>query len=356
MKINNWKKTIITDNKKIKDVIENINSTSKKISIIVNGRNEFKGIVTDGDIRRGLIKGYELNDSLNKIISKKPLIASANLNYIDAKRLMEKNKIEYLPIINNENKVMGIFDNKDNVGLPITKRIPFVIMAGGFGRRLLPITLNIPKPMIKIDDKSIIEKIIDKAISEGFKFFYIIGHYKINLLKKYLGNGKKLNISIKYFEEKTPLGTAGGLYFLKKSKFKTFLITNCDILTDANYSEICDYNKFHESSATIVVRKNKFTIPFGVINSHDSDFISVEEKPKTFYTINAGVYVINKSLTKYIKKSYMQMTDFLNYCKEKKNKILIYPLHEEWADIGSKNELKKIKRKLKKNKIVKKSK
>jgi dTDP-glucose pyrophosphorylase len=356
MKIDNWKDVIIKDNCKIKDIIKNINLTSKKISIIVDSKDNFKGIVTDGDIRRGLVKGYELRDSVKKIIKRKPLIASAQLKYSDAKKIMEKNKIDYIPIINKQNKVTGIFDNKRDMNGLNLKKIPFVIMAGGFGKRLHPMTIDIPKPMIKIDEKSIIEKIIDKAMQEGFRNFYIIGHYKINLLKRHLGNGKKLNISISYFEEKKPLGTAGGLFFLKKLKFKKFLITNCDILTDANYAGICDYNTETTSSATIAVRKNKFTLPFGVINSDGSNFLSVAEKPKTFYTVNAGVYVINKSLIKYIKKTYMQMTDFLNFCKEKKNKISIYPLHEDWADIGSKNELKKAKRKLKNHKFVKKSK
>lgn len=354
MKIDNWKNIIVKNNCKIRDIIKNINLTSKKISIIVDNKSNFKGIVTDGDIRRGLIKGYELNDSVKKIIRKNPLIASPHLKHLEAKKIMEKNKIDYIPIINNQNKVIGIFDNKRDTNRLNVKKIPFVIMAGGFGKRLHPMTINIPKPMIKIDEKSIIEKIIDKAMQEGFRHFYIIGHYKINLLKKHLGDGKKLNISITYFEEKDPLGTAGGLFFLKKLNFQKFLITNCDILTDANYAEICKYNTDTSSSATIAVRKNKFTLPFGVINSEGSIFLSVIEKPKTFYTVNAGVYVISKSLTKHIKKTYMQMTDFLNFCKEKNKKISIYPLHEDWTDIGSKNELKKIKRKIKKHKFVKK--
>jgi len=268
---------------------------------------------------------------------------------------MERNGIEYIPVINNQNKVVDIFDLKKSKISSKLKNIPFVIMAGGFGKRLLPLTLDVPKPMIKIDEKTIIEKIIHKAINEGFENFYIIGHYKINLIKKYLGNGKSLNISIKYYEEKEPLGTAGGLHFMKSSKYKNFLVTNCDILTDASYSEIVDYNISGKSSATIVTRKNKFTLPFGVITSEGSDFINVEEKPKTFYTVNAGVYVISKNLLKYINKNYLQMTDFLNICKINNNKITIYPLHESWIDVGSKKELNKIKNKLKKNKIVKKN-
>ncbi len=353
MKVYNWKETIVKENKKIKDVIKNINLTSKKISIVVDKKNNFKGIVTDGDIRRGLIKGFELDDSLLNVIVKKPIIVNPNSSFSHAKKIMEKNQIDYIPIVNSKNKVLGIFDNKKkNINKKI-KKIPFVIMAGGFGRRLMPLTSNIPKPMIKIDEKSIIEKIIDKAVDEGFRIFYIIGHYKLSLIKKHLGNGKKQNISIKYYEEKEPLGTAGGLFFLKNLKFNTYLITNCDILTDASYNEICDYNLSNFSSATIVVRKNKFSLPFGVINSNGLEFISVIEKPKTFYTVNAGVYVVSKYLLKYLKKNYLQMTDFLNLCKQKNNKISIYPLHEDWVDVGSKEELKKTKKKF--NKKVKKN-
>ena len=352
MKLFNWKETLVNINKKIKDVIKNINLSSNKISIIVDSNYNFKGIITDGDIRRGLIKGYTINDSLNKILRKRPLIASPQLKYSDAKKVMEKNLIDYIPIINNQNKVVGIFDNKKTTINSKLKKIPFVIMAGGFGKRLLPMTLEIPKPMVKIDENSIIEKIILKAIKEGFENFYIIGHYKINLIKKKLGNGKNLNISIKYYEERKPLGTAGGLYFLNKSRFKTFLVTNCDILTDASYAEIVDYNFSTASSATIVIRKNKFTLPFGVVTSDGSDFINVAEKPKTFYNVNAGVYVISKNLLKNLKRNYIQMTDFLNFCKLKKNKISIYPLHEDWVDVGSKKELDRVKKKVKKNKII----
>tara|TARA_B100000965_G_scaffold164206_1_gene136694 strand:+ start:8946 stop:9986 length:1041 start_codon:yes stop_codon:yes gene_type:complete len=338
---NFWKKVIIDDKKKIRDVIARLNSTKLQIIIVVNLKKKFIGTITDGDIRRGLFKGCSLNDNIKKIINTKSAYVSPELSYQDAKILMKADWIRHMPVVDKSKRVKGLHLLND----VSNKKVPykFVIMAGGFGKRLRPFTNNIPKPMIKIANKPILEHIILNAKTYGFKNFVISVHYLHKKVTKHFENGKKLNIKIKYIHEKKPKGTAASLRILKSNKNIPILVTNGDVISSVDYAKIIDYHKKNNSDATVVIRNITQKNPYGVVKLKKTKITGFSEKENLVLNINTGIYVLNSKVLKFLNKDKEDMPDFLEKLLKKKKKILAYPIYENWIDIGTKINLKTFK-------------
>lgn len=217
-------------------------------------------------------------------------------------------------------------------------------MAGGRGLRMGSLTKEMPKPLLKVKKKPIIKHILDKAINEGFKDFYIAVNYFYEKIIKRLGNGKKNNISIKYLIENKPLGTAGALNLLKNTKTnikEPLIVINADIISKINFKSLIDFHKANKADMTIVGGLQKFQNPFGVINLKGISIQSVIEKPTTKNYINAGIYAISENTLIYLPKNKrIDMTHFVEILNQKRKKIVVYPFHEYWIDIGNKKKLK----------------
>jgi len=340
MKIKNWKKSILPKNSLIKDVIYNLNKTKLKICMIQENQ-KLIGIITDGDIRRGLLKNLSLNDNVLKIIKKKPIIIQEKFSANKINNLLNQKGVDIVPIVNSKKEIKGLYANNFTNKYNEFPKTAVVIMAGGFGKRLMPITKKIPKPLIEIKNVPIIEKILLSFINEGFKNFFIIGHYKIEMIMNYL---EKFNsqINIKFIKEKKPLGTAGGLYYLKKQDYDDFIISNSDVITSMNYSNFLKFHKKNKSNITIAAKQENFEIPFGVLKKSKDNLIDINEKPSLNFIVNAGIYILDKKIIiKLLKPKYLKMTDFIKKITNKKIKKKIFILHENWIDIGSKKDLKK---------------
>ncbi len=334
-----WKKALLDYKKNINDAIKCLNSSAARI-VVVTKNKKFLGIINDGDIRRSFLKGIDFTDSISSIIKKKPLICDPRTSITEVRDLMIRNNIYQIPIVDRNNKIFGIH-TIDNIKNNKISSSVFVIVAGGYGKRLLPLTEKTPKPLIKINGKMMIEHIIEKAKFNGFKNFYISVYYKKDKIKKYLGNGSKFDINIKYIEEKTALGTAGFLSLINKNQNKTFVISNCDILTNTNYQKLLDYHFHNKCSATMVVKTHEIANPYGVVNIKGSRIVGFEEKPIFKSLINIGIYVIESSELKYLKNNTkIDMPDFFNLLILKKKKVLAFPLHETWIDLAEFNKLK----------------
>ena len=214
-------------------------------------------------------------------------------------------------------------------------------MAGGRGQRLSPLTNSCPKPMLKIGDKHILEIIIENCFRQGFRKFYLSVNYLKDQIIDYFGDGSKFGIDIEYLIEDKPLGTAGSLHLLPKSKSKNFIIINGDILTNFEFLNLIDYHKKHEAKATLCARQHKINIPFGVIQTNGVDIIDINEKPDICNYVNAGIYMIDKSIIKLIPKNeYLDMPDLLLLTKNLDKKVIVCPIHEYWLDIGEIDSLK----------------
>ncbi len=332
----------LNENASIESGIKNLIKSGEQIIIIVNNHKQLVGTVTNGDLRNLIIKRINiLKLPLKQIMNKKPFfLKDKNLDIKTIKNFMFQKKISQLPITDNKKRLINFFSSKD-LFKSETIENTFVIMAGGYGTRLLPYTKSIPKPLLKIDDKPIIVHVIEKAKSLGFKNFIISTGYLKNKIIQYLKGGRSLDIKVRYIKEKEPLGTAGSLAYLVKQN-KPFVVCNGDIMSNINFS---DFLKSHiKSKAFISVASKNYNMqnPFGVLLLNNKKISRILEKPNYTSLINIGAYVINPKVLKLIKKGKaISMVELINTAIKNKKKVIPYTTDELWYDIGTPEDLKK---------------
>ncbi len=342
----NWKSSIISSDYLIKDVIKNLNETNLQIALVAN-KSKLIGTVTDGDIRRALLKGFSLNEKVSRIMKKNSITVGKNTSYRTARDLMRSKSILQIPIISKDKKILGLhFWNKK---ISVKKQNnQVVIMAGGFGRRMKYKTSFTPKPMIILHGKPILEHIINNLKNSGFTNLIITTHYLEHKIIKYFGDGKNFGVSIKYIKEKKPLGTAGSLSKILPNKSSPIMVTNGDVISNINYTEFLNYHFKNNAEATMAVREIRSKHTFGVVASQGLKITNIEEKPITKTYINAGIYILNKKLLKLVKKnSFLSMTDLFNKIILNNYKAILFPLYENWQDFAKPKDLKVSKRKFK---------
>jgi NDP-sugar pyrophosphorylase family protein len=261
---------------------------------------------------------------------------------IEAQTIMTTNQIKQLAVVDSDNKLIGVHLIEQILNLA-PKENPILIMAGGFGKRMMPLTESVPKPMLKVAGKPILEHIILNAKSQGFKKFIISLHYLGKLIIDHFGDGSVLDISIEYIHEREPLGTAGALSLLDPLPKLPFIVTNGDILTDINYANLLHFHESNNAEATMTIKKYELQNPYGVVNTQGLEIISFEEKPIQISYVNAGIYAINPSNLKYLKSNQpCDMPDFFERIKNDERLIAAYPIHETWADVGKPTDLSKV--------------
>ena len=342
VKKNQLKKTLVSQDLKVKDVIKSLNKSGLQIALIINKKNKMIGTVTDGDIRRGLINGLNVNSLIHKIINKKFVTSNYKLSSEKAETILKKFEISHIPILSNKEPVemyyKGAFNHR-------VQKIPnkVIIMAGGFGKRLGKLTKKIPKAMLKIDNKPILEHIIEKLKREGIYNIYISVFYLKNQIKKYFNSGKKFGVNIKYIEEKNPLGTIGCLKLLKKKFEDSFFVINCDVITNLNFAEMLKFHKKKKAKLSIATINHQYFNPYGVITSNKNNFVKFEEKPTINFNINSGIYLLHQNLIDEVKvNKFKEIPDLINHIKRKKFKIKTYPMFESWDDYGTQKRKLKI--------------
>ncbi len=335
---------LVREDTSIFKVIENLSLNNEGIVLVVDKKNKLLGTITDGDVRRGILKFNDMNTHASNIMRSNPKYATEDntaLNQIED--LMIKYDILHVPIINNK---MEVIDLKTKSNLYSSEKIKnsIVISAGGFGKRLKPLTNNLPKPMIRIDNVPILEIIINKFIRYGFFDFYISTYFKSDVITKYFGNGERFGVNIKYIEEKTPLGTAGSLSLINnKSLNGPIILMNSDIITEVSFHDLLSFHKENKSDATICTSKYEFQVPYGEVLSSDTLVTNLVEKPRKTMNINAGIYVLEKDVIKdLIPNKPIDIPDLLNDLIKKSKKVSIFPIHEYWTDIGHIDELNKV--------------
>lgn len=335
-----WNKAILSPSNTIKEAFSNLEKTGLQIIFICSHNKELVGTITDGDIRRGLLRGVNLKEKIIKIVNKNPIVTKKKISYESAQQIMEFNKILYLPIVNNFGKLIDVYHLRD-YSTNNSDIYDVVVMAGGMGKRLLPITKKIPKAMVRFNGKPLIEIVINKLVRFGFLNFYIsVNHLKKKIID-YLGSGSRLNINISYLEEKKPLGTVGSLGLLKKIS-RNFIVINCDVITNLNFLELIKFHEQSNSAVTIATNIVETQSNFGELRIKGNKVLSFDEKPIIKKYNNAGVYVFKKSVLKFISKNTkLDINTFINLLLKKRLSVNIFPLYENWSDIGIKSELKK---------------
>jgi dTDP-glucose pyrophosphorylase len=338
---NLWREIILPIRVSINDVVKILDQVALRIILITDESNLLIGTVSDGDIRRGLLKGLSLDSPIESIVERNPVVVSPESSREKVLQIMTSNKIQQVPVVNERNEVIGLH-LWDELSAPTTHENLFVIMAGGKGTRLYPQTINSPKPLLLLTGKPILEHIIDRAKSHGFNNFVIAIHYLGHMIQDYFGDGEKFGVKLRYLNESTPLGTAGALSLLDPKPNSTFIVTNGDVVTDVNYAELLNFHQQNNASATMAVKAYEWQNPFGVVQTQGLEIISFEEKPITRSYVNAGVYALEPLALNFLKKSETcDMPTLLKRLKQESNSLIAYPIYEPWIDIGRPEDLKK---------------
>jgi len=330
-----WKNSILNYDASIKEAIMNLEQTRTQIVLVVNEKNLFEGTLTDGDIRRAILEGIDLNSAIKNIMSSNPTVAYDPMEQTAALEIMNIKGINHIPYINSQREILGLYQRNLFSEKVLNRPNNMLIMAGGFGKRLYPHTENCPKPMLKISGKPILEHIIENAKKNGIYNFIISLHYMGNLIEDYFKDGSNLGVIIKYLKEDKPLGTAGAISLIDFPLNEPFVVTNGDVLTDIDYGDLIDFHIKNNGYATMAVRQHELQNPFGVVKTNGLEIIEIEEKPISISYINAGVYVFEPSIVNYfVKDERCDMPDLFKKMTSKNLKTLAYPIHEQWMDIG----------------------
>ena len=333
---------------KIIQAMKRLKETGERCLIVTDSKKRLLGTITDGDIRGGVLEGMKIDQSIKSIYSTKPTVLKKDVYSLEeARKILRKQNQLLLPIINKNKVVVDYLTWEKAFNVRKKEKslanIDIVIMAGGKGDRLVPFTKVLPKPLIPINEKPVIEHIIEKFTLFGAKNFSISVNYKSRILKSFFLELKP-NYSVKFFEELKPMGTIGGIKSYKKNFKSHFFVTNCDIIVDADYGDILNFHKSKNYDLTLVASATRYLIPYGVCELDSSGTLSnIKEKPSYNFLANTGLYVLSPKILKLIpkNKSY-DMTDLIKEARKKNFKIGVYPIEsQKWIDVGQWSEYHK---------------
>jgi dTDP-glucose pyrophosphorylase len=335
-----WRQAILVKNSTIAQAISNLNKGGIKIVLVVDKDTKLIGTISDGDIRRGLLKGLDLNSTIAGIVHYKALVVPPELARDMVIQLIIANKIHQIPIVDCDQKLVGLHLWDDLTKVPVRANI-MVIMAGGKGTRLMPLTQNCPKPMVMVAGKPMLEHIIERGKVEGFRHFVLAIHYLGNIIESHFGNGDSLGVKIDYLREQTPLGTAGALSLLNPKPDAPFVVTNGDVISGIHYGELLDFHNLYQASGTMAVRIHELQHPFGVVQMQGVDIIGFEEKPTYRSQINAGVYVLSPEVLNELTQEVLcDMPMLFERLQAKNKRTVAFPMHEAWLDVGRPDDLR----------------
>jgi dTDP-glucose pyrophosphorylase len=321
------------------DTIAAISKGTKQIALVIDDAGVLLGTVTDGDIRRGLLRGLDMKALVTEVMNPNPTTASLG---DDAQTVMVEQlarMIHSVPVIDGSGKVVGLFTDADLV-TPDEITTPVVLMAGGKGVRLYPLTKDVPKPMLKIGDMPIIEIILRKLKSQGFKNVFISVNYLGNIIEEHIKDGAWLGLNVTYLHESQPLGTAGALGQLNGKLNEAFIVMNSDLLTNCDFRQVIRFHKKTGAKGTLGVREYSFQIPYGVVNINGTEVESISEKPLHRSMVSAGIYALDPwALSLVPADEYCDMPTLLDKIKAEGQKVSAFPIHESWLDIGRHDDL-----------------
>ena len=337
--VGGWRKTLLPAGSTVQDAIRRLDEGGLQIAIVIDDEGSLIGTLTDGDIRRGLLRGLEMGSPIDSIIHHEPLVVPPQWGRDTVLQLMQANKIHQLPVVDEARQVVGLH-LWDELLAPVRRDNVMVIMDGGRGVRLLPHTENCPKPLLPVGGKPMLEHIIERARADGFHRFVLAVHYLAHMIEAHFGDGSRWQVRIDYLREESPLGTAGALGLLDPAPEAPFLVTNGDVLTDIRYSELLDFHLRHRSTATMAVRLHEWQHPFGVVRTHGVDIVGFEEKPISRSHINAGIYVLEpRALDSLGENEHCDMPSLFARLQERAERTIVYPMHEPWLDVGRADDL-----------------
>ncbi|WP_303673625.1 nucleotidyltransferase family protein [Vampirovibrio chlorellavorus] len=329
----------------LSDALRNMNDTGFRAAIVVDDKDRMLGLVTDGDVRKSLLKGISLNAPLTDVMNPQPLVGQAGLSREEYLPLMVENGNECLPIVDTKGRVVDLVFMRDFVQPELLKS-SMVIMAGGAGKRLWPLTRITPKPLLPVANKPILQHILIHARSQGFKNVWVSTHYKAEQVENFLHTSTPSGMQANILREESPLGTAGCLKALETHEDdKPLFIMNGDILTQLDFQAMLDWHRSHGNLLTVACRQFSHQVPYGVLETDGQRLISVQEKPTHYYNINAGIYLLERQALRYIPENvHFDMTDLIDALIHAERPVGTFPISESWIDIGQHEDYERVNR------------
>jgi dTDP-glucose pyrophosphorylase len=322
----------------IREAMLLLTQNSRRIVLITDDARRLLGTITDGDIRRAILDGFSLDSLSSELLTRKipyyrqPLTALFHTPPEILKQLMLERDVQQIPLLDENDCVVGLVTLEDV--MPSNLQLDAVIMAGGFGTRMRPLTENLPKPMLPIGGQPIMERIIAQLRQVGIEQVNVTTYYKPEKIKDHFGNGSEFGVNINYVAEDTPLGTAGSLSLLEPPR-QTVLVMNGDILTQVDFRAMLDYHREHRAALTVAVRQFEMTVPYGVVESHEGFVQRVREKPTYPFMVSAGIYLLEPITYQSIPHGQrFDMPDLINNLLQNGQAVASFPILEYWLDIG----------------------
>lgn len=333
--VKSWRKTVIKKDATIKQACEILDASALRIVLVVDENEKLLGVVTDGDVRRALLKHFSFEIPVSEIMNAQPKTAKNFWSRHDLLTLFHQHQLLQAPLVDEENKVIGLINLQD-LSRKQKYDNPIFLMAGGFGTRLRPLTNNCPKPMLKVGDRPILERILMHFVEAGFYRFYISTHYLPDKIQDYFQDGKQWGINIHYVHEEQPLGTGGALGLLPHDELdQPIFLMNGDLLTTLDLLEFLEFHQSQSGIATMCVRSYDHQIPYGVVTAEGAQVRTIVEKPVLNFFINAGIYLLEPAVVKSVAPgTYIDMPTLLEREVAGGSIVNIFPIHEYWLDIG----------------------
>ena len=329
-----WKQALIGPGSSVRQAVETIDAAGLQIAIVADGGGRLLGTVTDGDVRRAILRGVALDDAVTKVMNENPTTAREDDDRETLLRLMRQRKLHQIPLLDATWRVVGL-QVLDRLLEPTRRDNPVVLMAGGLGSRLSPLTDDTPKPLLHVGSKPILETILEAFVQHGFGTFYLSVNYLAEQVEEYFGNGSQWGVKIDYLREHERLGTAGALSLLPERPDEPLFVMNGDLLTRLNFAHLLDFHAEHAAAATMCVREYEMQVPYGVIETQSHRILDIREKPTERYLVNAGVYVLQPETLDLIPQgTFFDMPDLFKQLIARDQETAVFPIREYWMDIG----------------------
>jgi len=333
-----WRKAVIAPDATVREAVEALTISSVQIALVATERGHLKGVITDGDIRRGLLKGKDLDSPAQEVMETNFFTAKESDDPTSLLTTMREKEFRQVPLLDDDGCLVGLRTLMDML-TPKKHDNWVVLMAGGLGQRLRPLTEDCPKPLLTVGGKPLLETILDQFVEYGFERFYISVNYKAEMVESHFGDGSKHDVEIRYLREQEQLGTAGAVGLMPEKPDSPVFVMNGDLLTRVDFPGMLKFHKEQNARATMAVRSFDIQVPYGVVNVENHQITHLEEKPTHQFFVNAGIYVLDPDIAASIPKNeFLDMPTLFGQLMEEGQTTAAFPIHEYWMDIGRKQD------------------
>ena len=341
-----WRDSLLQKETTVLDAIAAVDQTPHKVAVVVDKEGRLLGMITDGDIRRGILAGVSLDGPVTEIMNPRPRSGSINDSKEFLVSVMRSLNLRHLPVIDYDNRVVGL-ESLVEADLVEALANPVLLMAGGLGMRLRPLTADDPKPLVKVGERPMLETVILELHGQGFREFLLSVRYLADKVRDYFGNGERLGVRIEYIEERESLGTAGALSLIELRTPDPIVVANCDVLTKLDFRQLLKQHKSSGADATMCVTEYVVRLPYGVVEVDGWELVALHEKPDSRHLVNAGVYVLEPSALSLVPRGRsFDMPELFSSLIAGGRKAGVFPIREYWADIGRESDLRRVEREL----------